>query len=151
MKINFLRFTFYIMVFLSGSFLSSCSKDEPTKILTPKEQNIEKLTANTWVLEGIMNSGNDVTDFQNQLGLRNSVLKFNKNYEYTSEPSSIIFKNRGSWLLLDDRNLKLDIATKNDQTIFINTLTDTKLVFEIYVDDPSQPLGEEYWIQYKKK
>ena len=121
MKINYLQFPYIIAVFL-GSLFIACSKDEPAKILTPKEQSIEKLTANTWVLESIMNAGADVTDFHEELGLRNSVLKFSKSYEYTSEPSSRIFKNRGSWLLVDDRNLKLNIATKYENALFINII-----------------------------
>ncbi len=150
MKIKHLQFP-YIIAVLLGSLFISCSKDEPAKILTPKEQNIEKLTANTWVLESIINAGADVTDFHNELGWRNSTLNFSKNYEYTSQPSSIIFKSRGSWFLTDDRNMKLDIATKDESNIFISVITDTKLQFEIYIDDPSQPAGEEYQIQYKKK
>lgn len=133
-------------------FLVSCAKDEPTKVLTPTEQAAANLTANTWVLEGIFLTGTDVTDIKLDIALRNTTLKFNKDNTYNTQPSSLIFKIRENWLLSNKDNLRINLFTKDEYTLFITTLTDTKLHFEVILfDDPTQPFGEEYSIRFKKK
>jgi hypothetical protein len=133
-------------------FLISCAKDEPAKELTPQEQAAAKLIANTWVLEGIFFTGTDVTDLRPDLALRNTTLKFNKDNTYNTQPSSVIFKIRENWLLPNKDNLRINLFTKEEYTLFITTLTDTKLDFEVQIfDDPTQPFGEDYSIRFKKK
>jgi hypothetical protein len=133
-------------------FLVSCAKDEPAKVLTPVEQTAANLMANTWVLEGIFLTGTDVTDLRPDLALRNTTLKFNKDNTYNTQPSSIIFKIRENWLLSNKDNLRINIFTKEEYTLFITTLTDTKLHFEVQIfDDPTQFIGDDYSIRFKKK
>jgi hypothetical protein len=148
---SFLRYSLFFSIFWALC-LVSCAKDEPAKVLTPQEQTAANLTAHTWVLEGIFFTGTDVTDLRPDLAMRNTTLKFNKDNTYTTQPSSIIFKTRENWLLANKDNLRINIFTQEEYTLFITTLTDTKLHFEVQIfDDPLQPRGEDYSIRFKKK